>query len=270
MYVGLNLHLYLTLLAWCAGVVLATVVAVVAIILALRQQRAGMLVGLGVLVLGVAVLLDVLRSDARFWWITVLPIYLGIQCMRVWSSPTERRARFGLASLLGLVTVVALIVGGVSMHWREYRRQRAIAERIEALDGQVMTQLGSIYGVYFAEVNDAELQRLQRDLESISGLTILQLTGAPVTDSGMKCLAGLTGLQDLGLQNTQITDKGVRHLTSLHALRTLDMMGTRISDEGALQLGSLRKLERVWFDSAVSDAAVEELSSMLPQAEISN
>ncbi len=66
----------------------------------------------------------------------------------------------------------------------------------------------------------------------------LTLTGADVTDAGLKGLASLKTLQLLYLGQTLVTDAGLKELASLKSLQTLDLGGTRVTDVG---VASLRK-----------------------------
>jgi len=277
--VSIDFLSYLLLLVWCLLAAAGVLVAAPSLLIAYKMRAAGVAAGAVVVLLGVASLAGVIWSAPGFWWIAVLPIYLGYATIRAWlnrtrgrSQPqTQFRAQFRLSTLLVLLAVAAFIAGGISMQWREHARMRAIATRIEARGGEVHTGLDSITGIVFYNATDADLAELQQDLESIRGLRSLQIGGAEFTDAGLKHVSQLTGLQELNLQNTQVSDAGLASISQLPALRTLDLMGTKVSDRGLPELEPLTNLRRVWLSgSAVTGKGRDRLQKALPAAEVSN
>lgn len=262
---------HLTLLLWCLLAFTGTVIGLTSLLMALKTRAAGVLVGTVVLLLGVAALIDIVRTMPGFWWIAVLPVYLGVACIRVWSRAGDHRAQFRLSTLLTLLGVTGVILTGITMQRREHARQKEVESRIEARGGEVMPGLDSIHGVVFYDAVDSDLEELWDDLESIRGLQLLQISGRQFTDASMQHVSQLSNLRELFLQNTQVTDAGLQHLTQLHSLRTLDLMGTRVSDRGLSHLETVTSLRTVWLGgSAVTDKGCERLQRVLPDAEISN
>ncbi|MBW8874819.1 MAG: NACHT domain-containing protein [Acidobacteria bacterium] len=77
-------------------------------------------------------------------------------------------------------------------------------------------------------------------LSGLSGLRVLDLTGAAVSD--VSALSGLSGLQELYLPGTAVSD--VSALSGLSGLRVLALSGTAVSDVSALSgLSGLRVLD---------------------------
>ena len=269
--VNLAFTSHLLLLLWCLLAFTGTVIALASLLIAVKKRAAGVVVGAIVLLSGVVALLGIVRTMPGFWWIAVLPIYLGVATIRVWSRPSESQVQFRLSTLLIMLSVMAVIMAGITMQWRERHRQREIEVRITARGGEVMPGLDSIRGVIFYDAADSDLKELRNDLESICGLQSLQISGRQFTDVGMQHVSRLTNLRELSLQNTQVSDAGLQNLRELHSLRTLDLMGTRVSDHGLSHLETKKHLRRVWLGgSAVTDQGCERLQTMLPDAEVSN
>lgn len=268
---NLNLTSHLSLLLWCLLAFAGTMIALTSLLMALKMREAGVFVGALVLLLGVAALIGIVRTMPGFWWIAVLPVYLGVACIRVWSRASDHRAQFRLSTLLTLLGVMAVIMTGITMQRREHSRQQEIESRIAARGGEVMSGLDSIRGVIFYDTADTDLKELWIDLESIRGLQSLQISGRQFTDAGMQHVSRLSNLREVSLQNTQVSDAGLQNLTELHSLRTLDLMGTRVSDRGLSHFETMTSLRRVWLGgSAVTDQGCERLQSVLADAEISN
>lgn len=268
---NLNFTSHLLLLLWCSLAFTGTVIAVTSLLIALRKRATGVCVGAVVLLLGLGSLVGIASTLPAYWWIAVLPIYLGVVCVRVLSRSGDCRVQFRVSTLLTLLGVVALISTGISMQWREQHRQSKIRARIAARGGEVVTRLDSIRGVIFYDAKDSDLEELREDLESISGLQTLQISGSQFTDAGLQHVSRLSNLRELYLQNTQVSDAGMRHLAGLGSLRTLDMMKTRVSDRGLSHLETATSLRRVWLGgSTVTDQGCERLQRMLPGTEISN
>ncbi len=72
-----------------------------------------------------------------------------------------------------------------------------------------------------------------------AALEHLDLSGAPVTDAGLKALAGAPHLAELNLTGTQVSDAGLAALSGLKALRVLKLGGTKVTGRG---LDALEKL----------------------------
>jgi hypothetical protein len=206
------------------------------------------------------------------------------QTARSAPQPRRRRCRFGLRTLLGLVTVLCVVLG----LWvqRAERQRRAVAAIVEA--GGSVAYDGQLFGIwfnddlpgpdwlcrltavdYFAAVSEilcvgdtadqqcAHVARLPRNPTS------LFLQSSHVTDAGLANLSKLTELQVLNLDSTGITDAGVEHLKGLTGLQALCLDNTRIGDEGLEHLKGLTRLRHLSLNNTqVSDAGVKRLREL--------
>jgi hypothetical protein len=259
------------MLLCCLLAFTGTVIALTTLVMARRNRSAGVFVGAMVVLLGVSSLIGMVLTLPGFWWIAILPTYLGFACIRVWLGVGDHQAQFQLSTLLTLLGVTAVIIAGITMQQREHSRQQEIESRIEARRGEVQWGLDSIRGVIFYDATDSDLKELASDLERIRGLQSLQISGRQFTDAGLQHLSRLKNLRELYLQNTQVSDAGLQNLKGLDSMRTLDLMGTQVSDRGLSHLETMTSLRKVWLGgSAVTDQGCERLHNVLPDAEISN
>ncbi len=90
-------------------------------------------------------------------------------------------------------------------------------------------------------ITDAGLLHLQ----GLDRLEILQLWGTGVTDAGLALIARLPAIVQLGLGNTNITDAGLAHLQKMKRLRVLQLWGTAVTGRGLVQLYQLPELEMI-------------------------
>src|SRR5262249_24140874 len=73
----------------------------------------------------------------------------------------------------------------------------------------------------------------------------LSLSGAAITDAGLKDLARLKQLQALNLSATRITDAGMKEIAGMKQLQALNLLYTRVTDAGLKELAGL-KLKALW------------------------
>jgi hypothetical protein len=86
-----------------------------------------------------------------------------------------------------------------------------------------------------------------QEIEQLSSLEALNLSGCAVTSAGLKTLTELKSLQTLDLSRTAITDKSLKELKNLKNLRLLDLSGTRVSAVGLQELKELKNLRTLYF-----------------------
>lgn len=198
-------------------------------------------------------------------------------------TPSRRPRRwlsFSLRSLLVLMVLSALGLGGWQRYYAPYVKQRAAADALTKMGAQIQlrpvgwawerrllgeNQLQDVVSVHLeaTAVQDQDL----RWLEDLPNLERLYLARNPqLTDAGMRHLAGLRRLRRLSLWRTGITDAGIGHLAGLRELRVLDIQrqGTTACLEHLQDLDSLQKLR---FNFPVDDRGAEILASF-PNLEV--
>jgi hypothetical protein len=108
--------------------------------------------------------------------------------------------------------------------------------------------------------------RTLNQLKDLATLQSLSLGSNPVTDDGLRSLAGLKELRDLSLSRSRVTDAGLSHLRGLNRLEKLYLNDLPITDRGLEHLkglSSLRELEV--FGTGVTQTGADHLSAALPR-----
>lgn len=116
-------------------------------------------------------------------------------------------------------------------------------------------------------VTDAGLAKLT----TLKHLKRLDISGSPVTPSGLKRLEGLQGLENLSLWNcTAMDDSIAPTLAGMPNLTTLDLSATAVSDATLKQLSSLRRLKEIYLtDTRVTIDAADALRRSRPGVRVS-
>ena len=185
----------------------------------------------------------------------------------------RRWPRFGLATLLGIVTLSAILVALIVNPAERQRRAVAAVRSVGGVvvfenEGPVRSWLrkrfdndyfGNAVEVFLIDtrINDTDLRHLEgltdlrkvylnytqvsdeglRHIRRLTNLTVLNLDSTRVTDTGLKDLTMLTSLEELVLSNTHVSDAGLDHLKVLTGLKHLDVLNTRVSSAGAAEWG---------------------------------
>jgi len=159
--------------------------------------------------------------------------------------PTKRRRlQFSLRALLLLVTLCAVLLGGLA--YRRDRQRRAV-EAIRRLGGIVTIRYQSKLDIVGTAEWVTLSGRLLNDkrvsdedlvpLRSLRGTTELDLAYNRITDEGLAHLEELTNLEQLDLENNLgITDEGLEHLDGLIRLKVVDFLGTNVTKAGVAKL----------------------------------
>jgi Leucine-rich repeat (LRR) protein len=94
-----------------------------------------------------------------------------------------------------------------------------------------------------APITDAGLKYVA----NLKELRILSLWETPgITDAGLAYLSALTKLQHLNLYRCEITDAGLVHLRTMDNLETLDIAKTAVAGAGLSRLGRMSKLKKLY------------------------
>jgi hypothetical protein len=94
---------------------------------------------------------------------------------------------------------------------------------------------------HFPRVRDGNLAGLR----GLQRLRTLILDGAPISDEGLRHVAGLTGLVTLSLSNTRVTGAGLAQLTGLPGLEILRLDCLAVGDEGLGYVGRMASLRNL-------------------------
>jgi internalin A len=106
-------------------------------------------------------------------------------------------------------------------------------------------------------VTDAGL----KELAGLKKLRTLYLSRTLVTDAGMKELAPLTSLQSLWLTEMNLTDAALKPLAELKKLEALYLTGSPITDKGIKELAAIPSLNTLNLDrTKVSDAGLKDIA----------
>ncbi|MBA2608761.1 MAG: DnaJ domain-containing protein [Actinobacteria bacterium] len=90
-------------------------------------------------------------------------------------------------------------------------------------------------------ITDAGLLHLQ----GLDRLEVLQLWDTAITDAGLALIARLPNIVQLGVGNTRITDAGLVHVRGMTHLRVLQLWGTRVTGRGLTQLHGMHDLDMI-------------------------
>ena len=179
------------------------------------------------------------------------------------SARMRRRLRFGMRSLLAIVTLACIILALVAHPMAEARRQQELVSQVAALGGRISV-LGSIPrepspGKFILAHFDSSYGRYP--------LYRLDFSGAKVTDYDLALLSRIDHIKELSLSGAQISDSGLRHLRNLKFLTKLDLGATNVTDRGLTNLKDLEVLASLnVMGTSVTYDALQFLDAALPYA----
>ena len=201
---------------------------------------------------------------------TIVVASLGIAFYR-------RRFRFGVVTMLIMVTALAIMLGAYAsfLNHPAFRQRRGI-DTIVYSGGDVKfnsTRENVSYGWLakliggenFESVQSVRMPAKASDnylthLKAFSDLRSLDLSFSAVSDQGLVHLEGLENLESLKLRDCNISDEGLAYTARLTRLDNLSLQGTQVTDAGLIHLGSLTRLR--WVNLAgtrVTDAGLAHL-----------
>ncbi len=118
-----------------------------------------------------------------------------------------------------------------------------------------------------AGVSDVGLQRLP-EVNRFRNLTIVNFMSTPMTDAGLKHLAGWTNLEVLMLNScTRITDAGLAHVAELPRLEKLFLYSETpppmiLTDAGLAHVGRMHQLRLLYIHLPITDAGLAHLRGL--------
>jgi internalin A len=102
-----------------------------------------------------------------------------------------------------------------------------------------------------------------KEVAGLKSLELLSLARAEITDAGLKSLAGLQSLQWLDLAGVPVTDAGLKALAGLQSLETLDLSNTKVTDAGLKELLGFKSLRQLILSGTpVTDAGLKTLAGL--------
>lgn len=211
-------------------------------------------------------------------------------------EPSKRRRwlQFRLRTLLIAVLVLSLPLSWFAVRLERARRQREAVETIRQLGGAVrygyhdsicdpaehppvpslfLKLLGDdffsdVVGVGFFHKNGLCDDNLAV-LDALPELDFVELQHVPITDHGLRYLAGIRSVTTLSLDGTRITDAGLEHLAELSDLTFLCLDNTQVTDAGLEHLKGLSKLQHLSVANVdVTPDGIKRLQAALPTCEI--
>jgi tRNA A-37 threonylcarbamoyl transferase component Bud32/Leucine-rich repeat (LRR) protein len=184
-----------------------------------------------------------------------------------------------LQNLTTLTELKELQLEGTPLRDRELRHLKELphltslnlarTEVVGAWDGEIRgPSLQHVWRLKELTTLDLSRLHLQPNALTLPGrvevpVRVLRLTGAKVSDDGLKHLSGLTSLRELSLGSTSVTDEGMKHLTWMAELEHLDVADTVVGDGGLKVMGALSSLKSLNLQGTiVSDAGLVHLRNL--------
>jgi internalin A len=150
------------------------------------------------------------------------------------------------------------------------RFKHLVRLKIEQLDDEELgglIQLPQIRDLYVSGAGITD--RGVKTLAGLGSVTTLFLRYAPVTDAGMDELARMKQLEHLDLFQTRVTDAGLAPLAKLPKLLQLDLEGLPITDRGLTILSDTNGLESLGLvESQVTDEGMSILARIRSLREV--
>ena len=255
---------FLVVLASCGLSVLLT---------GIWRKRAGLVLGGGVLLCGVVMLGVLLATLPRHWWVSLLPVFLGLQSIRVWreepNSNSGRKVR--LSTLLLAFSFLGMGMAGAGSFYRKLKTESPIVSRLEQLQCDIHRDFDGVASTMIVvSEGQPEVDEILRIASKLACVRQIQITGQPISMDGVGYIREQRGLRILSLQGTSMDDQKLELLAELKQIRQLDLMDTKVSGSGLKHLYGMKSLRHLWISRAhISPADVSALRAKLPQLEVS-
>ena len=117
----------------------------------------------------------------------------------------------------------------------------------------------------FRSISRGRVDEVDSQIQGLSRVFVLDLTGARIQGQGLRHLAGFTGLRELYLRYATITDEGLASLPDLPALKVLDLHGTQVTDAGLARIQGNSQLGLLYLgETAVTTRGPDALRAERP------
>jgi hypothetical protein len=204
--------------------------------------------------------------------------------------PTLRHVaqfRFSIRALLGVMFLLAVILGIWAEFVRPYRKMLLAKRALERQGGQV-TLVGengpgwqrwlvtkTIGPDGFTRVTNIDLRGAKTDpttarhLHWMPTARTVTLDGCEFSDSELRALSHFAELRLLSLRYTQVGDAGIESICQLPSLTTLYITGTNVTDTGLRFLKNAKSLDQVFARwTTISQTAADEFCEAVPACQI--
>lgn len=195
--------------------------------------------------------------------------------------------RFRLRSLLVLVTLLSLVLGGWFTQVQPYRAQHLALTQIRSLDGGVLVRKaeGPAWQRYlvqtfvapeaFVEAHHITMHAdqipgaMQTTLARLPFVEHLKLDSSGVDDRMVAALPADAPLVSLSVRGTDISDRSLAKLARLRHLSNLQLESTGVTDEGLEWLERSRSLDQLWLRwTKVTPEGVERFREAHPECAV--
>ncbi len=128
-------------------------------------------------------------------------------------KPKRRWYQFSLRALLVFVLVAGTGLGWLGRWLLEPPRYRMVLFELVDFHPDINFDAdGRAVALWNFRASNRLGDYALRNIEELTRLQRLDLSGTQVTDAGLQHLSGLTVLEELTLRETQVTDEGVKNL----------------------------------------------------------
>jgi hypothetical protein len=180
---------------------------------------------------------------------------LMIRCARTLTAKPGYKPPESLEALKKLGLEVTATDGGIDVTTNSNFTDGTVPYLVKALPGITHLRLWS-------PVTDEGLRHLA-GLKKLKALALLYPEPGAIDGSGLAGLAGLTNLESLELNHTDITDAALVHLRGLKKLKKLKLTETPVGDAGIKNLTGLNALDELWIENTqVTDAGLAHLKAL--------
>ncbi|MCA9123627.1 MAG: protein kinase [Planctomycetaceae bacterium] len=210
------------------------------------------------------VFIDLDLTERTVSYLAALPNLRNLELLYETTSPQ------GLEQIQQLRHLTDLTVGGAFVGNNEVKAISTLNNIHRfTISGRRVTDDGLVYlasmkqleflSLIFTQVEGAGLTHLER----CPKLWGLHLPYTPANDSAMEAISHLQELTWLNLGATRITDQGLTKLSNLPRLDHLELLGTAITDDGLMALRSIKSLHKLDLqETRITDACVDDLAAM--------
>ncbi len=144
------------------------------------------------------------------------------------------------------------------------KEEQAIIEMLKAKGAKIRVIDGHAFSILLNKENDFDDTDCP-DLAKLTELQFVGLSGANLTNAGLRRLTGLQNVTSIMLDNTQISDESVTYLQQMSRLAHISLANTKVTSEGQTQLA--QAFPSALVSSSSATAPGESMAAMTPPGE---